>query len=297
MVVPIGVAAPAYFSGTLSFGGLMVTVGAFNQVQSSLRWFVDNFSVIADWRATLLRVSSFRRAAAEDDEAGDESDRIVLAEGDSGHYRLDRLAVFFPGGSTRLREESANLEACERVAIVGERRSGKTSLFRALAGLWRWGSGTVTRPRGEAIMYMPRTPYLPPGSLREVLAYPDPIHLFETDAYETALKEVGLASLLPALDTSKRWDRDLNEDEQQAVAFARLVLHRPAWIIMDEVLDSVTGEAHRRFLQILNEDLRHSGVLHIGRSEGHDHVFGKILHLILARTPVEPTEKVHTAPA
>ncbi|PRH84811.1 glycosyl transferase family 1 [Labrys okinawensis] len=297
LVVPIGVAVPAYFSGSLSLGGLMVTVGAFNQVQSSLRWFVDNFSVIADWRATLLRVSNFRRAAAQDDTEGDGADQIQWAEGEPGHYRLDRLCVFVPGGSTRLREESTTVEAGEKVAIIGERRSGKTLLFRALAGLWSWGSGSIVRPKGEAIMYMPRTPYLPPGNLRDALAYPAPAQSFETRSYETALDRVGLKGLATALDEPGRWDRQLNEDEQQALAFARLILHKPAWIVMDEVLDSVTGETHRRFLQILHEDLKRSGVIHIGRSEGHDHLFARVLHLVPARRASERAGERHSVRA
>ena len=297
LVVPVGVAAPAYFSGSLSFGGLMVTVGAFNQVQSSLRWFVDNFSVIADWRATLLRVSTFRRAAAQDDTERDGVDRIQLAEGEPGHYSMDRLCVFVPDGSTQLREESATVATGEKVAIIGERRSGKTLLFRALAGLWSWGSGKIVHPKGEAMMFMPRTPYLPPGNLREALAYPAPAQSFETSSYEMALDKVGLTGLATTLDEPGRWDRQLNEDEQQALAFARLILHRPTWIVMDEVLDSVTGETHRRFLQILHEDLKQSGVIHIGRSEGHDHLFARVLHLVPAKRTSKRPGELHTTPA
>lgn len=297
LVAPIGAAAPAYFSGSLSFGGLMVTVGAFNQVQSSLRWFIDNFSVIADWRATLLRISSFRRAVAQDDEERDGVNRIQLAQGEPGNYRMNRLTMFVADGSTRLREEGAVIGAGEKVAIVGERRSGKTLLFRALAGLWSWGSGQVTRPKDETIMYMPRAPYLPPGNLREVLAYPAPVSSFKADAYEMALKEVGLAGLLPALDEARRWDRELNDDDQQALAFARLILQKPAWIIMDEVLDSVSGEPRRRLVRILREDLKQSGVIHIGRSEGHDQVFTKTFHLTFARRTSEPSGEQHITQA
>lgn len=297
LVAPIGAAAPAYFSGSLSFGGLMVTVGAFNQVQSSLRWFIDNFSAIADWRATLLRVSSFRRAVAQDEEEQGNADRLQVVEGKPGHYRMDHVVVFIAHTSARLREESATIEAGEKIAIIGERRSGKTLFFRALAGLWSQGTGKVTRPKGEEITYMPRTPYLPPGSLGEVLAYPMPAQFFATGDYQKALDKVGLGELSTMLDQTKRWDRELNEDEQQALAVARLVLHKPAWIIMDEVLDSVTGDTHRRFLQILREDLERSGVVHIGRSEGHDHLFEKVLHLVPGKRAAPQAAAPHAEPA
>ena len=165
LVAPILVAAPLYFAGNISFGGLMLASGAFNQVQSSLRWFVDNFSTIADWRATLLRVAGFRRAIIDTDVLHDTENRIAFVAGDPGKIRIDDLEIASPAGATMLQEKNVEIDAGERVLIVGESGTGKTLLFRALAGLWPWGAGRVSRPRGEELMYMPRTPYLPPGHL------------------------------------------------------------------------------------------------------------------------------------
>src|SRR6266404_634728 len=170
LVAPILVAAPLYFAGNISFGGLMMASGAFIQVQSSLRWFVDNFSTIADWRATLLRVASFRRAVIDIDVLHDIESRIAVASGDPGKISIDDLEIASPAGATMLEEKKVEIKAGERVLIVGESGTGKTLLFRALAGLWPWGAGRITRPGGEEILCMPRTPYLPPGTLREVLA-------------------------------------------------------------------------------------------------------------------------------
>ena len=172
LVAPILVAAPLYFAGNITFGGLMLASGAFLQVQSSLRWFVDNFSTIADWRATLLRVASFRRAVVDTDIMHDVASRIAYTAGPAGTFAIDDLEIASPSGSTMLQEKHVQIKGGERVLIVGESGTGKTLLFRALAGLWPWGSGTVTRPTGEQVLYFSRTPYLPPGTLREVLAYP-----------------------------------------------------------------------------------------------------------------------------
>jgi putative ATP-binding cassette transporter len=280
LVAPILAAAPLYFAGNISFGGLMMASGAFIQVQSSLRWFVDNFSTIADWRATLLRVASFRRAMIDSDVLHDIEGRIAVVAGDPGKINIDDLEIASPAGATMLEEKKVQISAGERVLIVGETGTGKTLLFRALAGLWPWGAGRITRPRGEEILYLPRTPYLPPGTLREVLAYPSATAAFDAAAYANALVRLELERLVPLLDVSRRWDRELSEDEQQTLAFARVVLHAPPWVLIDEVLDSLDEDARRCILDLFIKDLPHTGVIHIGRADAHDHVFSRVLHLV-----------------
>ncbi|HEY2635121.1 MAG TPA: ABC transporter ATP-binding protein/permease [Steroidobacteraceae bacterium] len=280
LAAPILVAAPLYFAGNISFGGLMLASGAFMQVQSSLRWFVDNFSTIADWRATLLRVASFRRAIIDTDVLHDVESRITVVAGDPGKISIEDLEIASPAGATMLQEKKVEIRAGERVLIVGESGTGKTLLFRALAGLWPWGAGRVAHPRGEELLYMPRTPYLPPGTLREVLAYPSATEAFEAPAYARALVRLKLERLVPLLDVSRRWDHELSEDEQQTLAFARVALHAPPWVLIDEVLDSLDDDARQDILDLFVKDLSHTAVIHIGRADAHDHLFSRVLHLV-----------------
>jgi putative ATP-binding cassette transporter len=279
VVAPILVAAPIYFAGDISFGGLMMAVGAFNQVHASLRWFINNIGAIADWRATLLRVAAFRRALIEADVLHDMEKRIEFAENDGNRLTFDALEVASPAGCTKLAERHVEIGAGERVLITGDPRAGKTLFFRAVAGLWPWGSGRVGLPEGETVVFVPRTPYFPPGKLREVLSYPRGDATFTDAELTAALARVGLDRLTASLDREARWERELSDDEQRLLAFAQLRLHRPHWVVVDEALDSMEGQAQKRVLSIFEDDLGDATVINIGGAQRSRQFFSRVLDL------------------
>jgi putative ATP-binding cassette transporter len=280
LVAPILAAAPLYFAGDLSFGGLMMASGAFVQVQSSLRWFVDNASTLADWRATLLRVASFRHALLGADVLHHVESQIAFAEGEPGRIVMDHLEIASPSGCTKLEETCVEVKAGERVLIVGQAGTATTLLFRSLAGLWSWGAGRVALPIDETMLCIPRNAYLPPGTLREILAYPSPVANFAAEAFPHALERLGLDRLVPMLDQSRRWDRILGDGEQQSLAFARAVIHAPPWLLIDQVLDTLDDDTRRRVSDVIVKDLAGSGVIHIGRTTLRSDLFGRVLHLV-----------------
>jgi putative ATP-binding cassette transporter len=308
IIAPIIAAAPGYFSGAMSFGELMMVVGAFNQVQQSLRWFVDNFSAIADWRATLLRVASFRGAIVTMDRLGRTASRIVIEETDGRSILIDDLRVAAPQGSIMLSEAHLELKAGDRVLIAGEQGAGKTLLFRALVGLWPWGSGRIARPPRQAIVFLPTRAYVPPGALRAAVTYPSPAGAYDEAAIARALAEVGLERFQPLLDQVDRWDRLMNDDEKQRLAFARVLLQRPQWVVTDDVFDVLDPGSRERIEAIFSGELSDVGVIHVGRDETRGGFFTRTLHIVTdpngpAFSPapqveaLEPSEPVREAVA
>ncbi len=281
IIAPILVAAPLYFNGKVSFGGLMMAAGAFSQAQSSLRWFIDNFSAIADWRATLLRVANFRYALIGIHEPSGFESRIEYTEGEPGVISIDDLEIVSAANTDMLKERKVVVTAGERVLILGAPGTGKTQLFRALAGLWPWGSGHIVRPTGQQIFYFPRgTPYMPRGTLREVLAYPLKAESFEPNAATRALYRLGLERLTPLLDTTRRWDRELSQDEQLCLAVARIVLQSPPWVLIDGTFGSLDDDVLDLVIDVFSNELQRTGVIHIGGPGQAHPLFTRVLHLI-----------------
>ncbi|PTE08755.1 ABC transporter ATP-binding protein/permease, partial [Mesorhizobium helmanticense] len=280
VVAPILVASPVYFAGDISFGGLMMAVGAFNQVNASLRWFINNIGAIADWRATLMRVADFRIALGETDVLHDTESRIEFGENPDGRLTFEKLEIASPDGCTKLAEPHVEISAGERVMITGDPRAGKTLFFRAIAGLWPWGSGRIGMPAKEIPAFVPRTPYFPLGTLRDVLNHVDGTAKVDDAEISAVLAEVGLERLSSSLDRSARWEHELSDDEQRLLAFARLALRRPKWVIIDEALDTFDGATLRRVLSMLETRLAGATILNIGRGQHNIQFFPRSLTIV-----------------
>jgi vitamin B12/bleomycin/antimicrobial peptide transport system ATP-binding/permease protein len=280
IVVPTLLVAPGYFGGQLSFGGLMMAVGAFNQVQQALRWFIDNFNAIADWRATMQRIAMFREAIIAVDRVGENEKQIEFAEASEDKIVLENLEVATPTGCSKLDQAQVEIAQGERVLIAGESGAGKTVLFHAIAGLWRWGTGRVELPSGHRVMFMPRQPYVPLGTLRAALAYPSAEGSRKDEDLTAALAATGLDRLASSIDQAARWDKDLTFDEQQLLVFTRILLHKPHCVVIDEALDTLDDGVRKSIMTLFNDKLKGTAVINIGRSDRDNHFFKRVLHLI-----------------
>jgi vitamin B12/bleomycin/antimicrobial peptide transport system ATP-binding/permease protein len=284
LVVPIIVASPGYFGGELSFGRLMMVVGAFYQVQQALRWFVDHVGAIADWRATLLRVMTFRDGLLELDREDPAGERIERALDPEGHLRLEQLTVMTPGGPAHPAEGDIDIKPGERVLIIGEPGAGKTGLFLAIAGLSTEGTGRIFVPPPETMVFLSQRPYVARGSLRDALTLSTQSQ--ETDAdLSQILTRVGLGHLSPSLERVARWDHELTIGDLHRLSYARLLLIKPEWVISDDGLDLLIGEDSQEgppegILSIFQQELAGAAVVSFAtRSTGGD-FYGRQLHLV-----------------
>ena len=270
MIFPTVVASPAYFSGAITLGGLMQIGGAFGQVQGALSWFVDSFPRIAEWRSSVTRLVNFREVVEELDAlvADPSQPTITVSEGAPDALIFKGIEVAFANGTTVIQDATAEIHAGERVLIQGESGTGKSTLFRAIGGLWPWGAGEIVTPPRASMMFMPQRPYLPLGTLKETLCYPAGPDAYTDEQCAAALERVGLVRLPERLGEEERWDRVLSLGEQQRLAFARLLLHRPAWIFMDEATAALDERNQDAMMQMVLDELPDSALVSIGHRPG-----------------------------
>lgn len=280
VVAPIVIASPFYFSGALTFGGLMMAAAAFNQVNGALRWFIDNIGGIADWRATLARIASFRHGVIATDALHGSRTSISVVPGESDRLVLEDLSVVSSAGRVRLSVPEASIGTGGRLHIVGEPGVGKTLFFHAIAGLWPWGGGTIRLPKESTVAFIPGQPFIPRGTLTSVMAYPNSTPVSDMEA-RRALDYVGLERLTGRYAELVRWDRELGDDDRRLLAFARVLVQKPDFIIVDEALDALGEAARKRVLDALEEALPGTALMTIGTVAPTDARLGPVVRLRL----------------
>ncbi|WP_018183006.1 ABC transporter ATP-binding protein/permease [Kaistia granuli] len=291
IVAPIVIAAPGYFGGKLSFGELMMVVGAFNQVQNCLRWFVDNFSAIADWRATLARVMSFRQALVTLEQPRSSGERIQYDLDPLGRLELDNVAVTWTGERATLDVRQLEIAPGDRVLIVDRTGSGHGALFSALAGLWPWGSGKINLPPRSKVMYMPERPYVPDGSLRAALTYPLPSSSFKDEDLTAAMKRVGLTRFGASLDRKARWAKEISYDDEERLTLARLLLLKPEWIFTEQTIDALDEEQRTVFTSILENELAKSALVTVSSRASATDFYTRTANLVLDGRDEDPPDE------
>jgi putative ATP-binding cassette transporter len=254
-IFPIVVAAPRYFAGEVQLGALTQTAGAFGQVQGSLSWFVESFASLADWKATTDRLTTFADAMAAARRAQVEDHGFDVTPGTASDLAVEDARIALPQGRVLLDDVDLSIGRGEHVVIQGPSGSGKTTLFRVLAGLWPFGRGRVRLPAGARVLFLPQRPYLPIGTLKETMTYPDRPEGHDDAACTEALTACRLDHLAGRLGETENWSLALSPGEQQRLGFARALLYRPDWLFLDEATSALDEPTEAHLYGLLQERL------------------------------------------
>jgi putative ATP-binding cassette transporter len=264
VIFPYIVVSPAYFSGAMQLGGLMQTASAFNSVQTALSYFITAYRQIAEWRAVIARLTGFEQAIAAGRAAAVTPPAVEIVPRGGGAFALDRLDVRLPGGERIVAAEHVAFPAGERILVTGPSGSGKSTLFRAIAGIWPFGSGRVMVPKGAKVMLLPQRPYFPLGTLAAAVGYPAKAGTFDDALIAEALVAVGLPELVERLGEEAHWNRMLSLGEQQRLGIARALLQAPDYLFLDEATASLDEAAEATLYRLLQERLKDTTIISIG---------------------------------
>jgi vitamin B12/bleomycin/antimicrobial peptide transport system ATP-binding/permease protein len=264
-VLPIILCAPKFLDGTMSLGEVMQAASAFTIVQAAFNWLVDNYPRLADWTASARRVASLMVSLDALERAEHGFARIMRSdEGEDAALRLRDLSVTLDDGTAVVDDTDVAVMPGERVLVAGESGTGKSTLVRAIAGLWPWGEGRIEVGRGAKLMMLPQRPYIPIGSLRRAATYPDAAESRSVEEVADAFRRVGLEHLVDRIEDEAPWEQTLSGGEKQRLAFARVFLHRPDIIVLDEATAALDPESQDKLMALLSTEPEHATLVSVG---------------------------------
>ena len=265
VVFPMILVAPAYFAGKIQLGTMLQTAEAFGSVQSALSFFVSTYRSLAEWRAVVARLDGFEMAIASAATLATGADSIdVVSKAGSDKIDLEQLLVRLPNGTPLVSADSFSILGNERTLVTGPSGAGKSTLFRAIAGIWPFGNGSIAIPANAKLMMLPQRPYFPVGSLQAAIVYPAEASAFGSDQVRDALISVGLPQLAPQLEEEAHWNRMLSLGEQQRLGLARALLHAPQYLFLDEATASLDEASEAALYRLIEEKLPATTIVSIG---------------------------------
>lgn len=257
-VVPLLLCAPKFLDGSMTLGQVMQAASAFTIVQSAFGWLVDNYPRLADWNACARRIASLMMSldGLERAEQGDGLGRIKRGEtANETMLEMKDLSVTLDDGTAVVGETEVAIEPGERLLVAGESGTGKSTLVRAIAGLWPWGGGSVNFHPDRRLFMLPQRPYVPSGSLRRAVAYPGAEDDWSVEEIGEALHKVGLDHLKEKIEEDAPWDQTLSGGEKQRLAFARLLLHKPDIVVLDEATSALDEKSQDKMMKMVTDEL------------------------------------------
>ena len=265
VVFPYVLVSPAYFSGAVQLGGLMQTASAFASVQNALSFFITAYSQLAEWASVIERLDGFDKAVGHAQSVA-VTPPVVDVRKQAGQHsvNIDKVTLLLPNGKPLVDADGISINPGDRILLTGPSGSGKSTLFRAIAGIWPFGSGTIGRPPDADVMLLPQRPYFPVARLNSAIAYPAEPGTFDDETIKAALHAVGLPAMAERLGEEAHWNRMLSLGEQQRLGLARALLHAPDFLFLDEATASLDEPGEAAVYRLLQERLPRTTIVSIG---------------------------------
>ena len=264
LIFPVMLLAPAYFANKIQLGGMTQAADAFESVRKSLSVFVTIYRRLAEWRAVIARLDGFETAIRNASRLKSEAPTIdIAAATGSDTIDLSQLLVRLPNGAPLVTADGFSIRN-EPTLVTGPSGAGKSTLFRAIAGIWPFGNGSITIPQHATLMMLPQRPYFPVGPLKDAVAYPAQTDMIGSDKVRDAVISVGLPDLARRLDEEAHWNRMLSLGEQQRLGLARALLLTPQYLFLDEATASLDEPSEAALYRLLEEKLPDTTIVSIG---------------------------------
>ena len=264
VIFPYVLVAPAYFADKIQLGGMMQTASAFGSVQDSLSFFISSYRTLAEWQSVVQRLAGFEVSIENAAKLSIDHNFLHVKTDVGQAIGLDKLVVSLPGGTPLVSADGFSIRGNARTLLTGPSGAGKSTLFRAIAGIWPFGAGTIAIPANAKLMMLPQRPYFPIGKLAAAIVYPAAADAFSPEQIKEVLAAVGLERLDSQLDQEAHWNQQLSLGEQQRLGLARALLHAPQYLFLDEATASLDEPSEARLYRLLQQRLPGTTIVSIG---------------------------------
>ncbi len=258
VVFPLLIQVGRYFEKQIKLGDLMQTLQVFGKLHSNLSFFRNTYDSFAEYKATLDRLTGFHYSV----EAAQKQSKTDITDHPTDVI-FQRLSVKSPMGKILIKDLNLTLTQGNSLLIQGQSGVGKTTLLRTIAGLWSYAEGKIFCPQHNTL-FLSQRPYLPQGNLLTALYYPDTTENVDLAKITRVLERVQLAHLQDRLEQEQDWSRILSLGEQQRLAFARLLLHKPKVAFLDEASASLDEGMEHAMYRLIREELPNTTIISVG---------------------------------